>query len=119
MPSPGVRVDANFLGALGIAVECVTELPVSRHLEVVQRRESLAPDSGGLSGDVKVVLHHGQCGMAQVLLQKEDVPSVQEEHGGVSVAEKMGMEPVHSRRLGQAFYQRLERVRRQRVSVDA
>ena len=53
------------------------------------------------------------------LLQKEDVPSVQEEHGGVSVVEKMGVEPVHSRRLGHAFYQRLERVRRQRVSVDA
>ena len=88
-PSSSSGVDANLPLALGIAAECVRELAVSRHLQVVQRREALAPDGCGLSRDVQVALHHGQRRMSQVLFQQEDVAAVQEERSGVGMPKQM------------------------------
>ena len=43
-----------------------------------------------------VPVHHGQGGMAQVLLQEQDVTAVDQEIGGVGMPAKMGVEPGHA-----------------------
>ena len=74
MGSSGVGI---YLTVHAPGAEAVAEPSAVLHVHPVQRGEALAPDRGGLAGDVQVVLHHEQRRMPQVLFQKEDIAAVE------------------------------------------
>jgi len=43
-----------------------------------------------------VMLYHGETGMAQILLEQENIATVQKKTGGISVAEEVSMKTFNT-----------------------
>ena len=69
-----IRID---MPSIGFLIETVFEPSAIFHVEAIQGRKRLALDGGCTASNVQIVLHHDQRGMTQVLLQQEDIASVE------------------------------------------
>ena len=75
-------------------VYAMTKSPAVTYVHSIHRREPLTLNGGCFTGDVNVMLHHCQRGVAQVLLQQKNVTSVEEKHGRIGVSKVVWVKSI-------------------------